>query len=51
MTINTLNYSSVEDLANEWNGKVNKDWIPVPYTLHKGRSVVVAIWRYSKSCG
>lgn len=24
MTINTLNYSSVEDLANEWNGKVNK---------------------------
>jgi MoaA/NifB/PqqE/SkfB family radical SAM enzyme len=24
MTINTLNYSSVEDLVNEWSGKINK---------------------------
>jgi len=24
MTINSLNYDSVEDLTDEWNGRVNK---------------------------
>ena len=33
MTINSLNYDTIEDLTNEWLGKVNKIGFSIPYPI------------------
>ena len=49
MTINSLNYMTVEDLAEEWKGSRSKqDWFSVPHALCKERSSEAAhLGRYT----
>ena len=35
MTINSLNYSTIEDLVEEWKRKSEQNRISVPYTIYK----------------
>ena len=33
MTINSINYGTVEDLVKEWRGKSKQNRISIPYTI------------------